>query len=528
MGRIGKYVDGEYEVNLPDYHARYVPESEVFVRCRLPMDDPTDVLAVKAHETPFFHQRRLEFVRYLSTQRAAFRGLAGLASSRVELFPHQVDVVNRVLQDPVQRYLLADEVGLGKAVEAGIILRQTLLDQPEGRALILVPPSIADQWRQELEEKFTFGLSGEIELHTTDRLVQLNPAPWDLMIVDEAQLIAVLAWSADKERRHTFDRFMKVSQGARRLLLLSATPVLNNERDFLAMLHMLDPAAFRLEDFEEFRVRVAKRQDVGRTLLALREGIQAVPLRAALKSLRENFQGDVVLDGLATRLEEQITNGSNLDLRNETIRAIRIHVSETYRLHRRMLRNRRRNFQNILFGGRQRTKAGSKSVVMEIDTDERLQHVLELLENWRTAVLSALLDTPSAAWSAQLQEIYFLFIELADASLGLLHNAATSRLRKADFKGLVPELGTQAKCLCTCPLFPGEHSLLTDLIRITGRESEDGDRLRCSSYSCPVLLARASRIFNPVFEKPLLSEEASIAQPTCNVITCRVVATACL
>ncbi len=173
MGRTGAFFDGEYEVNLPGRQARYVPETSLFVRCGLPIEDPTDVLALKAHETAFFHQHRLEFYRCLVDQRAAFRGMTGLVSSRVELFPHQFDVVRRVLQDPVQRYLLADEVGLGKTVEAGIILRQLLLDQPNATALVLVPPLIIDQWKQELEEKFTFGLAGEVEVYGTNRLLHL-------------------------------------------------------------------------------------------------------------------------------------------------------------------------------------------------------------------------------------------------------------------------------------------------------------------------------------------------------------------
>jgi ATP-dependent helicase HepA len=476
MGRTGSYLDGEYEVNLPGRQARYVPETELFVRCRLPIEDPTDVLALKAHETAFFHEHRLEFYRCLIDQRAAFRGMTGLVSSRVELFRHQFDVVQRVLQDPVQRYLLADEVGLGKTVEAGVILRQLLLDQPNANALVLVPPLIVDQWKQELEEKFSFGLAGEVEVYGTDRLPHLSASQRDLVILDEAQLVASLAW-ATSEEREIFKRFMEFSRLAKRLLLLSATPVLNNERDFLAMLHMLDPAAFCLEDFQEFRMRIAKRQEVGRALLALREGMSIVPLKAALKSLRKNFGDDNILDNLASQLESLLNCEFGTHDRDELIRGIRIHISETYRLHRRMLRNRRQNLDNVLLSVRQGKTTELNTIVQEIDNDERFEPTLEQLENWRAAAVNAAKDSQDESWMSLLKEVYFLFLEALDGSLCVLHEAVAARRTPKPSVSLVRNLGTRASLLWQCPQFPGEEIWLKELEHLTDRPSEDGDRL---------------------------------------------------
>lgn len=70
-----------------------------------------------------FAEARSGFVRAIIGQRAACQGMSALYSSVIELDSHQVEVVRRVLQDPAQRYLLADEVGLGKTIEAGILIR---------------------------------------------------------------------------------------------------------------------------------------------------------------------------------------------------------------------------------------------------------------------------------------------------------------------------------------------------------------------------------------------------------------------
>ena len=120
-----------------------------------PNHDPTPFLAAKITETPRFADPRSAFVRSIVAQRAAAMGISALLSSSIELEAHQVEVVRRVLQDPVQRYLLADEVGLGKTVEAGVLIRQCFLDGgPDTQVVVLAPSSLVTQWRSELASKF--------------------------------------------------------------------------------------------------------------------------------------------------------------------------------------------------------------------------------------------------------------------------------------------------------------------------------------------------------------------------------------
>ncbi|MCC3448524.1 MAG: hypothetical protein JGK04_12960 [Microcoleus sp. PH2017_39_LGB_O_B] len=156
IGRIFDWDEDKslYRIDLPDKKIALVAEQEIYVRCNLPIDDPIEILAMKGQETPYFHDRRLAFVRCLIQQGAVSRGMTGLISANIDLYPHQVEVVRRVLEDPIQRYLLADEVGLGKTIEAGAILRQYLLDEPQGRAVVIVPQYLREQWLQELENKF--------------------------------------------------------------------------------------------------------------------------------------------------------------------------------------------------------------------------------------------------------------------------------------------------------------------------------------------------------------------------------------
>ena len=80
----------------------------------------------------------------------------------LDLEDYQIEIVSRVLKDPIQRYLLSDEVGLGKTIEAGIILKQFVNDSPQNhKTIIITPPTLVIQWERELEKRFF--LSTEIE-----------------------------------------------------------------------------------------------------------------------------------------------------------------------------------------------------------------------------------------------------------------------------------------------------------------------------------------------------------------------------
>src|SRR6516225_2182431 len=136
-----------YRVQFPNQEIRTLLETDFHVRSNLPTEDPAATLIDLAHETPFFFENRSAWIREGVRQIRESSGMTGLLSARIELFPHQVEVVRRVLQDPEIRYLLADEVGLGKTIEAGVILRQLRLDAPEARIGVFVPDPLVTQWR---------------------------------------------------------------------------------------------------------------------------------------------------------------------------------------------------------------------------------------------------------------------------------------------------------------------------------------------------------------------------------------------
>jgi ATP-dependent helicase HepA len=157
--RHGRVIEHDVEAQrvfarLEDRAEHVLDERIVNVRWRRPVSDATPFLTTLAAESRRFYDGRSSFVHAYLSRATAYQRITALSSASVELHPHQVEAARRVLEDVSQRYLLADEVGLGKTIEAGIVVRQHLLDRSSGRVVVVVPGALTSQWRLELAYKF--------------------------------------------------------------------------------------------------------------------------------------------------------------------------------------------------------------------------------------------------------------------------------------------------------------------------------------------------------------------------------------
>ncbi|RYG88841.1 MAG: hypothetical protein EON59_03190, partial [Alphaproteobacteria bacterium] len=347
--QIGRLLDDHGDTQLvkfPNGQTLHLPVANVFVRWDRAIEDPTDFLAAFISETPRFVDGRVPFVRTLLEQRSVSLGMSALPSSAIDLEAHQVEVVRRVLQDPIQRYLLADEVGLGKTIEAGVLIRQCVLDDRDSAmVLVIVPDSLVDQWKAELSGKFFLGdLIGET-VHVAPfsaggRIASLLPRA-TMLVVDEAHHLATESEPASDA---LYGQIVAAAGKIERILLLSATPALHNERGFLRMLHILDPQNYPLDGESEFRRRIESRQALAEIVASLTPE-NGLYLDHALDQLAELFPDDGLLRSHAGRLRAVITTLPAEDDPDliEAVAAARDHLSEIYRLHRRVLRHRRRS-----------------------------------------------------------------------------------------------------------------------------------------------------------------------------------------
>jgi SNF2 family DNA or RNA helicase len=188
-----------------------------------------------------------------------FDRLITLDANTIKELPHQIDVAQRVLRRPMSgRAILADEVGLGKTIEAGIILKELTVRGLARRVLILAPAALVEQWQGELESKFfePFDLpekprdwrSVTRAVVSYDRAISPRHAReilkhrWDLVIVDEAH-------KAKNARARRYRFLQQVERNY--ILLLTATPLQNNLRELYNLVTLLRPG--QLGTWAEFR-----------------------------------------------------------------------------------------------------------------------------------------------------------------------------------------------------------------------------------------------------------------------------------
>ncbi len=344
--QVGRVLEGEGAilfVQFPNGETVNVGVDQLEVRWNRPLTDPLPLLAAEATETPFLADARSDFVRAVARQHHAAAGIDAVLCSAIDLVDYQFDVVRRVLTDPIQRYLLADEVGLGKTIEAAIIVRQYFIDDPSAEAVLIVPTALVYQWRRELSARFGLGNELDDHLHVIahddlDRLSQVIGSA-GMLVVDEAHH---LSRQSTAGQRQLYALLESHARRVPRLLLLSATPVLGNAEEFLRVLHLLDPVVFPLEDLEGFKRRIASRQVVAEVVSTL------VPqnvwgLGPDLERLLENYPDDPLLVTKVAALQQVLNTFP--DEESESFLAalddLKTHLVENYRLHRRLLRNRR-------------------------------------------------------------------------------------------------------------------------------------------------------------------------------------------
>ncbi|ABZ78331.1 SNF2-related protein [Shewanella halifaxensis HAW-EB4] len=234
-------------------------------------------------------------VRYqcqLLRNKLATSDLLGLQGPRVGLIPHQQWIAHEVGQRFAPRVLLADEVGLGKTIEAGLIIHQQLLTGRAERILVIVPDTLRHQWLVEMLRRFNLRFSVFDEdrcveayadndnpfyteqlvicsldlLRKKRRLDQALDADWDLMVVDEAHH---LEWSEEAPSR-AYQIVEALSEEIPGVLLLTATPDQLGHQSHFARLRLLDPDRFY--DYQAFLKEEDSYKDVATAADALASG----------------------------------------------------------------------------------------------------------------------------------------------------------------------------------------------------------------------------------------------------------------
>ena len=340
VGRVVSHLNEDdaatiYEVQFPNKDVREISEVDLYVRSLDTFSDPAEALASGFAETQYFADCRRDALNHLRNLRSACQGLYGVCSSAIELMPHQISNVRRVLQDHTLRYLLADEVGLGKTIEAGAIIRQKIMDRAETSVLVLTPPTLVSQWQKELATRFYLeDGSSNLRILPYEDALDLHFVP-DILVVDEAhRVVAMPSGEADE----VATRIQALAGKSDGLLLLSATPVLGDEQRLLALLNLLEPTLYPLNDVAGFKKKIEKRQEIGRLLLPLQPDADPFVVKTQAQSALEMFPDDQFIQDTCQEIVDAIEDEEK---RTDLVVLIREYIARTYRIHDRLLRSRR-------------------------------------------------------------------------------------------------------------------------------------------------------------------------------------------
>lgn len=254
-----------------DTQEKDVSLREVFLDSKLTFNKPQDRLFAGQIDRMDRFALRYRARKFQSEQ--VKHQATGLRGIRASLIPHQLHIANEVGKRHHPRVLLADEVGLGKTIEAGMIIHQQLIAGRAERVLIIVPDSLQHQWLVEMLRRFNLRFSlfddsryseaqhdsdnpfetEQLVLCSLDfvrrskqRFDQLVEAGWDMMVVDEAHH---LQWSESAPSRE-YQVIETLAENVPSILLLTATPEQLGQESHFARLRLLDPSRFH--DYQEF------------------------------------------------------------------------------------------------------------------------------------------------------------------------------------------------------------------------------------------------------------------------------------
>ncbi|MBZ0264224.1 DEAD/DEAH box helicase family protein [bacterium] len=349
-----------YIVEFEDGVKKELPETSIISIEVKKIRDPVEMLASYQHEgLPIFKEREQLLLELISLAKQC-AGVKSLLSSRIDLHPHQAYVAGIVLLDSNQRYILADEVGLGKTIEAGIVIHDILAHNPNANILIICPSTLVQQWFAELYSKFSGvifhlpELSGFESLETTNShriilsyhsILQISEKifsrEWDLVVVDEVHHLLY--------EKPLYKIVRQLSLKDSGLLLLSALPAQHREEEYYNLLALLEPMRYDPDcdtGRKQFGLLFDRQKEIGGRLGVLKRRLtefqngeheQIDRIIAQVNSLVDIpvLNQDNTLKSLIDRLDAQ--HNSFLSIVQEII----YHISDYYRINRRILRNRR-------------------------------------------------------------------------------------------------------------------------------------------------------------------------------------------
>ncbi|WP_165350751.1 SNF2-related protein [Ectobacillus funiculus] len=418
---------------------------------------------------PTWYLKREVVTNSLHTLKNATFGFDTLVGSRVYLLKHQVDTIIRAISERPCRFMLADEVGLGKTIEAIVIMKGLQKRSGDMRILIVTPESLLYQWKNELSYKFWT----DFQVHNEESISNNNPfvlfplekvntlvgdsimeANWDLVIIDETHRLLFL----DDD----YKKILRVSQRVENLLLLSATPIQSRPNEFLKLVRLLEPTKYLEMSEDHFDELLEKQSYIRRRVYKMMQNLPEYIEEEHAEDYIDNFEKisrklkDDNFDGIIDNIDPN-SDDQGLD----QVKFALAYLAENYQIERKVIRHRRKELEQrqqlpkrlkeVMYYQMQ----GSDMLYYESEVNDTLMTYLDFInrEGYESGLTGA---------------YHRLFLSSMYSSPWALESMILKRLDVLKKRGLTDK-HEHFKALINLPTSENEETFLNDLLEMNKR-----------------------------------------------------------
>lgn len=343
--RIEKKEDAFYEyfVMLDTGEIRSFMENIIEIEYSAADYQPIKQMMQYEFQNPSWYANRLQVSSNMHMVNNTVYGFKELAGCRTFLMAHQISTIVRAFESRPIRYMLADEVGLGKTIEACSIVKILGSEKKDLRVLYVVPGALAQQWQNELKYKFeitavqnialaAYSNNVILALEDLDEYSEVLGLEWDLLIVDETHRLL--------RQKDKYNLVLQLSENTPNALLLSATPIQNRKDEYLRLLSLLQPEQYGHMSLSEFSSILSKQKKIQRRVNGMISHMNQYEeyKEDSLDKLRELAED--LDDSNLLKIVESIDLSSE-DMGRAAMEQSLSYISENYRIERNIVRNRR-------------------------------------------------------------------------------------------------------------------------------------------------------------------------------------------
>lgn len=343
--RLEKKEDGFYEyfVMLENGKIASFFENQIEIEYSCADYQPIKQMLRYEFQNPTWYANRLQVSSNMHMVNNTVYGFKELAGCRTFLMAHQISTIVRTFESRPLRYMLADEVGLGKTIEACSIVKILNTENRNLRVLYVVPGALVHQWSNELKYKYQIQatLNSNMAAYANHVVVALEDLDiyndviaykWDVLIVDETHRLL-----CDLER---YDLVLQLSRNIKNILLLSATPIQSRKEEYLRLLSLLQPEQYCKMDIGTFSSILSKQKKIQRRVNGMLSHMTQY----------DEYKEDSLekLEELVEELEDDNLAGIIKGIRFDTpdsgksmMEQALSYISENFRIERNVIRNRR-------------------------------------------------------------------------------------------------------------------------------------------------------------------------------------------